>query len=144
MPNQLNKSVLAVLEQLQKMSLPGPVTVFGSVARGEATAASDLDVVVDMGETTTSDVYCKADVRRSVAPLLYLGRRYYGSFDPFLKCKDGLLARSDESNGWISAKRARSILANAKADGVSLAAVEVPSSEEVQQEPQDSPEPMRP
>jgi predicted nucleotidyltransferase len=88
-----------LLRHLSGKPYADKITVFGSVAR-VGSAPRDLDVVLDLGPG--SDPYNYMD-------LLALARKFYGSFDPFIRAGRILYARNDEATGWIRAKQARAI-----------------------------------
>ena len=119
----MNSSIQSLLTAVTGMRLPGPVTVFGSVARGDSGEFSDLDLVVDLRVHPCDALYQANSDLSAVHALLRLGRVHYGSFDPFLRFQDALLVRNPESTGWVHAKSARDILKNADQEGVSLCAV---------------------
>lgn len=119
----MNSDVQDLLNRLSALRFPGPVVVFGSVARDESTEISDLDIVVDLRPMDCSALHGPQKPLQAVPKLLALGRAFYGSFDPFLRFQDGLYVRNTESSAWVPAKFAKAILENVDREGIGLATV---------------------
>lgn len=93
--------LLAIAAELQSLSLPGPLLVFGSMAAGAA-RPGDIDVVCDLRGLPEPAF-------GSLSPLLSACRRHYGWVDAFLLTEHDLLVRSDEATAWVMARNARGL-----------------------------------
>jgi predicted nucleotidyltransferase len=99
-----------VLAALKELPFADRIQVFGSVARGEATRYSDVDVLLDVNEGRLP--------KDALAQLIALCKQFYGSLDVFVLTTAGVLyVRDDEAEGYTVAKHAKRILANAKKEG---------------------------
>lgn len=103
--------LLQVAEEIQSLSLPGPVLVFGSMSKG-AQRPGDIDVVCDL-------TGLPEPAFGNLSGLLAVCRRHYGWADAFLLSEDDLLVRSDHATSWVRAKNAKG-LRKAMADAVPL------------------------
>lgn len=99
--------IMAVFDSIKDM----PVIVFGSASTKGLSNANDIDVLLDLDATPAN--------KKFVKQLRLIAYQFYGWFDPFV-LKDGVLwVRNDEATGWIQAKNARGILADARKFGKS-------------------------
>ncbi len=106
-----NDTIKSILNKLSSLPFADKIIVFGSVARGDSTATSDLDVVVE------AEIPYSPSELKKYRELINIGHSNYGSFDPFVMFTDLLAVRNDECTGWSKAKNANNILRNIKKDG---------------------------
>lgn len=95
---------LATDERLAPMQ--GRIKVFGSSASGKD-CPGDIDAYIDFSDST--DSYQHPSVIPGANLLLAVARQFYGTFDPFVRVGKILYARSDDANGWVTARQVREI-----------------------------------
>lgn len=101
---------MVVVEELKTLATRERIMVFGSVAKGTARNASDVDVFIG------SDVDPQG--------LMTIARKLCGMLDPFrLDDTTGtavLMTRDAEARWWIRARNSRALLEAVRRDGVPL------------------------
>jgi hypothetical protein len=100
-----------IIRKLQALPYADSITVFGSVARGEARLASDVDIFCDSEDAPSG--------------IMRIASQHYGALDPFYVETGVLMVRNDYATGWTRAKNARDILANIRKEGVPLNSITV-------------------
>lgn len=69
---QLNTALLQLRRHEPQLRASGVVhaSVFGSVARGESGSTSDVDILVELDDSTPIDVFAYARLKRQVGEIL--------------------------------------------------------------------------
>ncbi|MFK4705665.1 hypothetical protein ABIC83_002504 [Roseateles asaccharophilus] len=120
---QTHPRIIEILSALNKLELPGPITVFGSAAQEDA-YPGDVDIIVDLRATTRRAYLANDPGGARLEPLLRIAANRPGWFDPFVRfAGDDLLARSPDSRRWVKAQNAQEILAGADTCGRKLSDV---------------------
>ena len=104
----------AIIRALQALPIAPNITVFGSIARGEARASSDVDCFIE-GEPIG---------------VMAITQQYAGMLDPFFMSNGMLWTRSADATRWTRASHARRLLEAIKRDGVPLLSVTLPPTED--------------
>jgi hypothetical protein len=120
----------AVVAAVRANPLAPYIRVFGSAAAKPGEIPGDIDVFLDRVAANEDGVDAEA-LKQASADLIAVARRHYGWLDAFMLGRakktvqrDGgmvsewvptLFVRNDEATGWIEAKKARELLAAARA-----------------------------
>ena len=100
-----------IVKVLQSSPYADDITVFGSVARGEAKTFSDVDIYIHTEDAPWN--------------ILRLAQKFYGMLDPFYEEGDVLMVRSDDARSWKRAKNARALQRKIETEGVPLSQIDI-------------------
>lgn len=113
-----NERLASIAKRMSTLPYADRIKVFGSMARG-SDAPGDIDVFVDLSDQPYVD-FRQCDEFFS---LIRMAHKNYGLVDPFLRFKDALLVRNDQSTGWQQSKNVRAIKKNMDVESMSIAEV---------------------
>lgn len=102
-----NERLASIAKRMTTLPFADRIKVFGSMARGSE-APGDIDVFVDLSDQPYVD-FRQCD---EFFALIRIANKNYGLVDPFLRFKNQLLVRNDESKGWQASKNVREIKKN--------------------------------
>lgn len=113
-----NERLASIAKRMSTLPYADRIKVFGSMARG-SDAPGDIDVFVDLSDQPYVD-FRQCD---EFFALIRIAHKNYALVDPFLRFKDALLVRNDQSTGWQQSKNVRAIKKNMDVEARSIAEV---------------------
>lgn len=99
------------------------IIIFGSVARGEIGAYSDIDIMIDLNDQDHGLGFMYHPDIDGIGIFLAIAKHFYGLVDVFVRTKRWMAVRSDDARHWIPAKGSRALWKIARTEGKSLDAV---------------------